>query len=362
MEDVVVMEMRRGTDNKVVSRQFIDYFKSCLSISVNRKNDYLSGGYPEQLFEDMWNLCDADNLKRNAKILVVNDYALECVYELLRREFTNITILVTHDRVMHTLLDCLNRYYKLPVSIKIIELPEVCKMNEKFDLMIANPPYSCGNDVIQTAMKVCKEAVVLMPLSQYEKNKLHQHIVKLFQLPSDGMGAGLGNQNSLALLSTNYNNKLSFDQIKCSHFEDQYRKFYMLNVSCKETFSRKLVQSNPELVKSFNIETTVALGVRISGDGGIHDDSAFDTKYNLYNKCETKPTYCDFIFLNSFNEKKNMIRYLYGNPLSAKLIHGLNKDCGTVKEAIPHIDWSVDRDYEHLTLDDLINILKEENK
>lgn len=31
------MEMRRGIDNKVVSRQFIDYFKSCLSISVNRK-------------------------------------------------------------------------------------------------------------------------------------------------------------------------------------------------------------------------------------------------------------------------------------------------------------------------------------
>lgn len=201
-----------------------------------------------------------------------------------------------------------------------------------------------------------------MPLSQFEKNKLYQHVIKLIQLQSDGMDAGLGNQNSLARLSCAVINSSSFDQLKCAHFEAGYREFYMLNVTCPETFSRKLVQSNPELVRSFNIETTVALGVRISGDGGIHDDSAFDTKYNVYNRCEDKPTYCDFIFLHSPTEKKNMVRYLYENPISAKLIHGLNKDCGTVKEAIPHIDWSIDRDYEHLTLEDLINILKEENK
>ncbi len=305
-----------------------------------------------------------ENLSAGSNVLFVRLFPEWYMQKLIDRGL-HVYIIVDNTNAMVNLEP--DKYKLIKVTAAELDkgnelMRTIENMDVKFDLVIANPPYKVGNDVIQTAMKVCKEAVVLMPLSQYEKNKLHQHIVKLFQLPSDGMGAGLGNQNSLALLSTNYNNKLSFDQLKCSHFEAQYRKFYMLNVSCKETFSRKLVQSNPELVKSFNIETTVALGVRISGDGGIHDDSAFDTKYNIYNKCETKPTYCDFIFLNSFNEKKNMIRYLYGNPLSAKLIHGLNKDCGTVKEAIPHIDWSVDRDYEHLTLDDLINILKEENK
>ena len=39
----------------------------------------------------------------------------------------------------------------------------------------------------------------------------------------------------------------------------------------------------------------------------------------------------------------------------------LNKSNGRVTPAIPNIDWSKERDYEHLTLDDIMNILREEN-
>lgn len=45
-----------------------------------------------------------------------------------------------------------------------------------------------------------------------------------------------------------------------------------------------------------------------------------------------------------------------------KLIKSLHKTSGSIQKAIPPIDWSVDRDYEHLTYEDLLDIMKEELK
>ena len=44
------------------------------------------------------------------------------------------------------------------------------------------------------------------------------------------------------------------------------------------------------------------------------------------------------------------------------LLRGLNKKGGSCTLAVPHIDYSVDRDYEHLTYEDLLKIMKEEKE
>jgi len=44
-----------------------------------------------------------------------------------------------------------------------------------------------------------------------------------------------------------------------------------------------------------------------------------------------------------------------------RLIKGLRQTAGNVITAIPNIDWYKERDYEHLTLEDIMNILREEN-
>ena len=68
-----------------------------------------------------------------------------------------------------------------------------------------------------------------------------------------------------------------------------------------------------------------------------------------------------FFIFNSDIEKENFNIFWYKNPLLNNLIKGLNKRSGTCKAAIPNIDYSIDRDYEHLTLEDIMQILKEEN-
>lgn len=45
-----------------------------------------------------------------------------------------------------------------------------------------------------------------------------------------------------------------------------------------------------------------------------------------------------------------------------KLIKGLNKTGGSIALAIPRINWAKsDRDYEHATLEDVMNWLREDN-
>lgn len=366
MEDVLIMEMRRGLDNKVVSRQFIDYFKSCLSISVNRKKDYLSGGYPEQFFNELWNLCDGDNLRKDAKILVVNDYALECVYELLRREFTNITILVTHDRVMHTVLDCLNRYYKLPVSIKIIELPEVCKMNEKFDLMIANPPYSCGNAVINKCLPFCKQAVVLMPGSCYKQKELFKHVRRINTTDSSIFKSDAASvvDVTVALLDTNVRD-ISYDNdFILYRYDKEIIPFVKQNQMAKLQYTKVLPGGDNLDLTTLNIETNFVLSARVLDDGVHTNPLSIDYQFNLLRKIPEKHTYgCGVIKFPSSNCKNNFSNFWYKNPTMNILLCGAHSSGvrTEINNLIPRIDWSVDRDYEHLTLDDLINILNEEN-
>ena len=59
-------------------------------------------------------------------------------------------------------------------------------------------------------------------------------------------------------------------------------------------------------------------------------------------------------------EKTHFCNFWYHNPLQDSLLHGLHKASGKPTDAIPNIDWSVDRDYEHLTYDELLNIMKSE--
>ena len=363
MEDVVVMEMRRGTDNKVVSRQFIDYFKSCLFVSVNKRKPlsaFLSDGYPEQQFAELWKICDGNNLKKDAKMLVVNDFALEGVYELLKRDFTNITILVTHDKIMHSVQSCINRYYKLPIPINVIQISEVHKMHEKFDLMIANPPFSVGSDVINTCLPHCEVASVLMPISKYKGNKLYQHVETLKMIKEDGFDAQIGGCSCVCKLTNDiYETDLS--KFELARITDGFEEFFNLNFQhapiYKQHFEAGYAERNS--IK-YDVDTAFVVSLRASTNG-VHR-SGNDVEYNLHFHPVKVNVTSNIYVLESKKHKQNLNRLWYGNPIMTQILHAYNCPSGVCELCIPRIDYSVDRDYEHLTLDDLINILKEENK
>ena len=366
------MEMRRGIDNKVVSRQFIDYFKSCLSISVNRKNDYLSGGYPEQLFEKMWKLCDSDNLKKDAKILVVNDYALECVYELLKRNFTNITILVTHERVMHAVSSCLNKYYKIPVKINTIKIDEVHNLKPEFDLIIANPPYSCANKIIDAIVTSAKCSVILAPISCYRNRNLWEYVDSgsvILVDPDQFFDASITKSLCICSLNNSSKNKPeSYRQLKLFTYDIKYRNFYQKNQETKflypfvgdDHIQKNYIDKGHPIYVDRDFVADVRFVTLTTHD---KNRNAVDVRWNILRQQMKIEAGAFVIHFGSEVSVNNFRRFFYENQLSVELIRGLH-ETGTIFpiDAIPHIDYSVDRDYEHLTVDDIMKILEEENK
>ncbi len=236
----------------------------------------------------------------------------------------------------------------------------------KFDLVIANPPYKVGNDVIQTAMKVCKEAVVLSPVSKFKKDELFKHIRSMQSVNPDSFGADIGPCTCVALLD-HEKHLDTYTDLEILQADESIREYLYENNKHEATFSYTYMVS-PDEMKNVNQQVTFAMNYRACSDGVHKTTDCFDYKYNVERKINTIETTSggnpstSIIVFNYSVELHNFIRFWYNNPLCHQLIKKLNKTSGNIDFTLPRIDWSIDRDYEHLTLDDLINILKEENK
>ena len=92
---------------------------------------------------------------------------------------------------------------------------------------------------------------------------------------------------------------------------------------------------------------------------GTHSTDAHDMRFNI--KYEFTSTLSYMIRLPDIQAKKNLSNFWYKNCLQNVLIKGLNKKSGKPYIAIPNIDWTKDRDYEHCTLDDIMTWLREDN-
>ena len=239
-------------------------------------------------------------------------------------------------------------------------------MDVKFDLVIANPPYKVGNDVVQTVMKVCREAVVLSPVSKFKKNKLFKHVRSMQSVNADSFGADIGPCTCVALLD-HEKHLDTYTDLEILQADESIREYLYENNKHENTFQYKSIINKNEM-DSINPDVTFAMNVRACSDGVHTTTNCFDYKFNVeksIRKLETTKngnSLTSVVVFNSEIELNNFVTFWYKNPVCHELIKKLNKTGGSIDFTLPHIDWSVDRDYEHLTLDDLINILKEENK
>ena len=163
--------------------QRIDAMKA--SFSANKIKDKLSRyhyfGYPSQILIDkLISKIPSNTVDKNSAIAVVNDFGLEVISQLQILGYTNLILLCTEsdDKLYNIIKYMVEKEFNFN---KIVRLEE--NMEDKFDLVIANPPYEIGNAVITETMKHCKEAVVLMPLSRYKKNGLFKQIKDITIIP-----------------------------------------------------------------------------------------------------------------------------------------------------------------------------------
>lgn len=317
---------------------------------------------------------------KNKKILIIGTFGSTLINNLISKNNSIRYIENDLTDINYWKSDKLIRDYIIPQNEYLLRKLE--EMNEeKFDLVIANPPYSIGNKAINNVMHITDKAIVLMPLSKYKTNDLYRKVVDLqITDPKEFEDATITDNLCISILDNNHNSEESWNEFAINSYDQKYVEFYRLNV--KKPFihdfkelppvsllSAKIHKPYDEVFKNqgrdmfTDINSHIfIIGHRVCQDGVHSTENCLDYRYNILNQLDVfNNSGCQRIIFNSSKEKINFCKWWYNNPLQNELIKGLNKTGGSPIPAIPHIDYSKDRDYEHLTYEDLCYILENED-
>ena len=300
-------------------------------------------------------------------ILVIDDLTCE-----IAREFPNaeITLALSSyrvpDIVYNTVKARIEKYFSdVKKSIKVVQLKEIYDMENKFDLIIANPPYNMGNTIISNCVDKAKECVVLMPFSKYKANELYKHVLSLEIVDPKAFKDAVITTNLCVCKLIPNKIERTFEELEIETFDQRYREFYELNQKLPVPYE---YQSLPKHPFTPIVERDFMITMRTILDGTHKTADCADYPFNVefdvnaeipydktYNRCS-----CAFLRFSTRLEKENLCRFWYKNPLMNSMLKGLRKTSGVACPAIPNIDWSIDRDYEHLTYEELLQIMKDE--
>lgn len=323
------MLLVRGTINSALYRKYLTGYTN--------KNILIIGNFK---------ICDTLTLFNNNLTIITDDYDFEC-------EDAKQIIRVDTQVGIEELMSEINKIEK-----------------NQFDLIIANPPYQYGNKIISKCVDKAKESIVLMPISCYKGQDLYKHIIDLELVdPSQFEDAAITNNLNIARLCDRKIDQ-SWEQVVIESYDPAYRAFYELNRTFNPDYNYIPNFSTSDKKKLPKCNTSFMLTQRTI-QNGTHDvagKGAADIDYNLRDIDTNIPwsnhsnTHsCMFLEFSDPIKKKNLCRFWYYNPLMDKLIKGLRSASGRMTIAIPNIDWTKDRDYEHCTLDDIMTWLREDN-
>lgn len=316
------MLLVRGTINSALYRKYLTGYTN--------KNILIIGNFK---------ICDTLTLFNNNLTIITDDYDFEC-------EDAKQIIRVDTQVGIEELMSEINKVEK-----------------NQFDLIIANPPYQYGNKIISKCVDKAKESIVLMPISCYKGQDLYKHIIDLELVdPNQFEDAAITDNLNVARLCDRKIDQ-SWEQVEFETFDPKYRAFYELN-SLYQDRSYEILPNMPNKYDikinnlKFDINTDFMITTR-TVQNGTHSTDAHDMRFNI--KYEFTSTLSYMIRLPDIQAKKNLSNFWYKNCLQNALIKGLNKKSGKPYIAIPNIDWTKDRDYEHCTLDDIMTWLREDN-
>lgn len=321
------MLLVRGTINSALYRKYLTGYTN--------KNILIIGNFK---------ICDTLTLFNNNLTIITDDYDFEC-------EDAKQIIRVDTQVGIEELMSEINKIEK-----------------NQFDLIIANPPYQYGNKIISKCVDKAKESIVLMPISCYKGQDLYKHIIDLELVdPSQFEDAAITNNLNIARLCDRKIDQ-SWEQVELETFDPKYRAFYELNISCITPYHMFKLTNKPDIIKTLDPDFDFIVPQKVSNDGVHKTPDCIDYKFNILKQKDvftnSKGTISNiWVNLNYHNKQiaDNIRKFWYGNPITTQLLFGLNSQYGHINKAIPNIDWTKDRDYEHCTLDDIMTWLREDN-
>lgn len=289
-----------------------------------------------------------ESINENSNILLVNDMGLQWVKYLYEKyNIKKFTILcvsngyASEKAVKSILTHDVTRLWDMgDIEVTPVYFDEV--KDKMFDLVIMNPPFFIGNDITSSTMKICKEAICLMPISKYRKGNLVSLIEDIqIEDPKAFDGLAIPENMAIAHLKKGLKGSLTYQDLELMSFDPLWRAFYEENL--KLTPSWEWVDGNiSKISKEFN-PNYFYLTVRTIVDGVHKTPNCADYKMNFLHQY----TYTTEIAVAKFKSKKerdNIVNFWYNSNIMTPICKGTRKQggSGTSPIFLPRIDWSKD--------------------
>ena len=377
--DEVVNELAEDINNFTAK---IKYDKNYYLHYNNTQSHVVSCINSDKMFEHA-NVTDMSQLL-NKTVLLVGQYVPDMIASIA---FICKEIIIWHDaeEQKHQY-----KYDKLNKKIVYINsIKELMDMEKHIDIILSNPPYKMGNEITRAIVDNVDFDVFinLMPCSCYKAKNLFKDVNYIEPAAEGFDDAVVGDSLTIAILEKDAARYDNFDELENCKRDPQFQEYYKLNASIRSAImegSCVYIFGNTEEellmnLNNLNIDKDFCITTRTAVDG-VHEldgKGAFDIDYNInknigagdihyYYDVSMKKYHTTTFYLhfNSSVEKQNLCRFWYTGKsgLMHKLIKGLNKTGGSIALAIPRINWSIsNRDYEHATLEDVMNWLREDN-
>lgn len=358
--DEVVNELAKDINNFTAK---IKYDKNYYLHYNNKQSHVVSCANSDKMFEHA-NITDMSQLF-NKTVLLVGQYVPDMIASIA---FICKEIIIWHDaeEQRHQY-----KYDKLNKKIVYINsIKELMDMEKHIDIILSNPPYKMGNEITRAIVDNVDFDVFinLMPCHCYKAKNLFKDVNYIEPAAEGFDDAVVGDSLTIAILEKDAARYSNFNELENDKRDSQFQEYYMLNMSCPKKYPNQL---RPKVTDgdTLNNDTTFVVGKRVCKDGVHRTQNTYDYKFNILKTINHTALPIDGdafgIWIMQFvtkSEKDNFMRFWYKNPLMNNLIKGLNKTGGSPDTAIPRINWSKsDRDYEHATLEDVMNWLREDN-
>lgn len=148
------------------------------NLSIQKVSYY---GYPKDHIKAMTDFISSDFNQQNSKIGIVNDFGLQVVkYLHFEKEvsFKNISILLLNtkkDFLLEIAKDLNKEFSWTGLNFDYIDLDNKSMSKEKFDLIIANPPYgkdsSLAAKIVANILEDSSQLLLLTPYNIYKYDR-----------------------------------------------------------------------------------------------------------------------------------------------------------------------------------------------
>jgi hypothetical protein len=228
------------------------------------------------------------------------------------------------------------------------------------DLVLANPPYSCGGDIMfdgcHRNFPKAKYAI-LMPLAQYKKGDRAQWVNRdeLDTVGGEGFDAEITKNNCIVTLLDKPNVEQSYKDLEMASYDPKFRAFYEVNIELPSPwvkYSHAGGRKEDELLDN----TTLVLNRRTAGDGVVlkkteysdWNDGLLSDSSVFIESTRPRQWRADIFWMKSNKSRNNVWTWYRAkgkDSLAHKVVLGMNKVDGSVEDAFPKIDWEAISDH-----------------